>query len=34
MRLLELGWADLADERRTRVNIAGLERRLGIPSAR
>src|SRR5688572_7681456 len=25
MRLLELGWEDLADERRTRVGIAGLE---------
>ena len=34
MRLLELGWVDLADERRTRVDIAGLERRLGIPSTR
>ena len=34
MRLLELGWEDLADERRTRVKIAGLERRLGDPWAR
>ena len=31
MRLLELGWEDLADERRTRVNIAGLERQAGHP---
>jgi WhiB family redox-sensing transcriptional regulator len=34
VRLLELGWEDLADERRTRVQIAGLERRLSESTAR
>src|SRR5688572_5009124 len=33
MRLLDLGWEDLADERRTRVKVAGLESRLGVASA-
>ena len=34
MRLLELGWEDLADERRTRVKVSGLESRLGVASTR
>jgi WhiB family redox-sensing transcriptional regulator len=28
MRLLAIGWEDLADSRRSRVNVAGLEARL------
>ena len=31
LRLLALGWEDLADRRQTRVDIARMEARLGAP---